>query len=172
MRVPRCALALALTACGVDPEPVAFGFAGRVEDNGQRASTIGLFDRPAMPFFKLGDGTTVPGEFDLVFEREPPASALETGGFGVAVVGLLPGLATLPDGPVERGDVNLIGITTRHAVIFKQPGAAGPDWLERFPEGFSCGQCLIGSGTFEEFERVDCSFVVIQAFGQSTCRWY
>ena len=168
MRVLCCAL----VACSADPEPIAFGFAGRIEDTQQRASTVGLFDRPDRSYFKLGDGTTVIGAFDLAFPREPPEAALETGGFGVALVGLLPGLATLPDGSVERGSINLIGLTERHAVIFKQPGALGPAWLEAFPEGFSCGECLTGSGTLEEFAPVDCGLVVIQAFAQRTCRWY
>jgi hypothetical protein len=169
--VLRFGLAL-LACCAPDPPDAVFGFAGRIEDTQQRASTIGLFVLPPEPMhYKLGDGTTVIGQFDLFFARNPPSAALDRG-VGVALVGLLPGIATLPDGPVDITEIRLIGITTEHAVVFKRPDVTEPAWIRRFDEGFSCGRCVRIPDAPDELEPVDCALVTIQAYGTNPCRWY
>lgn len=172
MRVTSCALIVGLSACA-DPDEDAFRFVGEVADFPGNGSTIGLFDIPGMTaFYKFGDGSTVFNQFDLAFETEPPIEALDAGGFGVAYVGLLPGLATVPEGPVDPGLIALRGISENHAIIFKTPGATGPEWLDGFPDGFTCAQCVRPGTALETFEPVGCTFVVAQAFAQTVCNWY
>jgi hypothetical protein len=169
----RLALVVVLAGCGVDPTDEAFGFLGQVEDLEQSASTIGLWivsEPPPVHTYKLGDGSAVVNQFDISFDTEPPEPALNAGGFGVAQIGLLPGLATVPDGSVDVGNLRLIGLTTNHAVVFKRPGATGPAWVAAFPDGFSCGRCV--RGPIDELEPTPCALVVAERVIVDPCVWY
>ena len=153
-----------------------FGFIGEVADFSESGSTLGLFrvttaDPPYV--YKLGEGSSVVNTFDIAFEQEPPLEALEATGIGVATVAMLPGLAVVADGRIDTSELQLVGHTDNHAIIFKAPGASGgPDWTLRFPEGFSCGRCVKQSGP-DDFEPVDCSFVVVERFfGSDPCIWF
>ncbi|MEO8700365.1 MAG: hypothetical protein ABI867_09990 [Kofleriaceae bacterium] len=170
----RLLLVALLASCGVDPPDEVFGFAAPARNLTQPASAVGLWvvTSPAPGYtFKLGDGTTVINAFDISFDREPPENARNAGGIGIALIGLLPGLATLPDGVVE-GNVNLIGLTTNHAVVFKLPGATGQPWAGQFPDGFSCGQCIrTGGEAPDELEPIDCSLVIAEALVINPCSY-
>jgi hypothetical protein len=167
----------ALGGCAPDDDTAVFGFIGEVADFSDTGSTLGLFrvttaDPPYV--FKLGEGGSVVNMFDIAFDREPPPEALEVTGVGVATVAMLPGLAVVPDGRIDTRELQLVGHSDNHAIIFKAPGASGaPDWTLRFPEGFSCGQCVKVNGAPDEFAPVDCSFVVVERFfGADPCIWF
>jgi hypothetical protein len=164
-------LLVLLAACAPEEDPPLFGMLGVVDDVFESGSTIGLFEvrTPTALTFKLGDGQATPDEFALEFRREPPDDALEPAGFGVAFVGMLPGLATLPDGEVD-GNLRLVGMSTNTAVIFKRPGASGPAWLADFPDGFTCGLCLREQQP-DGFAPVDCTFVEIEFPFTDRCVW-
>lgn len=144
---------------------------GVVDDVFEPGTALGLFEvrTPEPITYKLGDGQATPAEFSLEFRLDPPAEALEPTGFGVAYVGMLPGLATVPDGPVE-GRLRLIGMSTDTVVIYKSPGATGPAWLADFPDGFSCGLCLREQQP-DGFAPVDCTFVEIEFPFTNVCVW-
>jgi len=167
-------LAIVLCACGTELTE-EFGFVGEVADHDQNASTVGLFvvsSASPVYFYKLGDGTTVANQFDLSFETEPPPDAINSDGIGVALIGLLPGLATIPDGVVEQQPL-LIGLSINHAVIFKTPGATGPAWSQQFPVGFSCARCVREAVALDTFEPAPCELVVVQALlFDDRCAWY
>ncbi|MBS1122151.1 MAG: hypothetical protein H6Q90_4379 [Deltaproteobacteria bacterium] len=172
----RTLLVIALAACGSGPADEAFGFVGEVADATQNGSVLGLFvvsSTPPSRLYKLGDGSTVANQFDISFHAEPPADALNDDGVGVAVLGLLPGFATVADGAVDQGDLRLIGLSANHAVIFKTAGAAGPTWSQPFPSGFSCGACVHDpAGGLDTFEPTACDRVVIEATIAAQCAWY
>lgn len=161
-----------LVGCAPQEDPPAFAFLGPVQNVFQQGSTIGLWEvrTPAPLTFKFGDGQATPTEFALEFLREPPADALEAGQFGVGFVGMLPGLATVPEGEVEPAQLNLIAGSTDGVVIFKTPGATGPAWLNDFPDGFSCGFCLRDQQP-DGFGPVDCTFVTIEGARNDICVW-
>jgi hypothetical protein len=170
------ATALACAACGPGPDDEVFGFVGEVADATQNGSVIGLFvvsSTPPSYLYKLGDGSTVANQFDISFEVEPPAEAINRDGVGVAVLGLLPGLATVPDGVTAQADLRLIGLSANHAIIFKAAGAAGPAWSEAFPDGFSCGACVRDpAGGLDTFEPTVCDRVVIESTLVDACAWF
>lgn len=168
-------LAVVLAACGPSPDDEAFGFVGEVADATGNGSVIGLFvvSSPQPTYlYKLGDGSTVLNQFDISFAADPPAEALDADGVGIAQLGLLPGLSTVPDGVVS-GNLNLIGLSINHAILYKTSAADGPAWTRAFPTGFSCGRCVSDtSGGLDTFEPVDCDLVVVQATLTSGCTWY
>ena len=170
-RAVRVLLWIVLVGCAAEQDPPVFTVLGPVQNVLQGGSTIGLWEvrTPAPITFKLGDGRATSTEFLLEFDHEPPGGALEAGQFGVGFVGMLPGLATSPEGEVE-GQVNLIGGTPDTAVIFKTPGATGPAWLADFPDGFSCALCLREQQP-DGFAPVDCTFVTIEGAFNDRCVW-
>jgi hypothetical protein len=165
----------ALAACGPSPNTEAFGFVGEVADASGNGSVIGLFvvsSTPPIYLYKLGDGSTVGNEFDISFAAEPPAEAINGDGVGIAQLGLLPGIATLPDGVVTQ-NINLGGLTINHAIIYKTADASGPPWSTAFPTGFSCGRCISDTaGGLDTFEPTECVLVVLQATLTTGCHWY
>lgn len=164
-------LLIALTACSSQELP-AFTAFGPVQNVLQPGSTLGLWDvrTPEPLTYNFGTGQASTIEFFIDFDAEPPDAALEAGQFGVAFVGMLPGNAIAPEGPVEPGDLRLIGSSTDSAVIFKQPGASGPAWLAEFPDGFACGLCVRDEQP-NRFAPVDCTFVTIEAAFLDRCMW-
>jgi len=172
----RRILALAaLASCGPDPKDEAFGFVGEIADATRNGSVIGLWvvstTQPTY-LYKLGDGSTVASQFDISFATDPPPEAINSDGVGIAQLGLLPGLATIPDGIVD-GNIAIVGLTINHAIIFRTPDAIGPVWSHAFPTGFSCGRCLSDTGSgLDTFEPVACDLVVLQAGLTSGCTWY
>lgn len=169
-------LLLAVAACGDSPDAGVFGFVGEVADGTQQGSTIGLFvvsSSPPAYTYKLGDGTTELNEFGISFRSDPPPEALDADGVGVAQIGMLPGLATVPEGVVDRNSIFLDGLSIDTAVIFKTSDATGPAWTAAFPTGFSCGRCVSDtSGGLDTFEPIACDFVVVQASLLTGCIWY
>ncbi len=164
-------LLIAVASCAPVEDPPEFAFLGPVQNVMRSGSTIGLWEvrTPEPIAFKFGDGQATLSEFALSFRVEPPDDALEAGQFGVGFVALLPGLATLPDGPVD-GRIVVIGGSTDTAVIFKKPGATGPAWLASFDDGFSCGICLREEQP-DGFAPVDCTFVTIEGAFDNRCVW-
>lgn len=172
----RLALPIFAAGCAAAPDDEAFGLIGEVADQTENGSSIGLWlvsSPPPAYYFKLGDGSTAGNQFGLAFPTDPPADAINDDGIGVALVGLLPGIATIGDGVVELSQLRLIGLTTNHAVIFKTPEATGAEWAVQFPAGFSCGRCVRDAGDgLDAFEPTPCVLIVIEAVFDDPCRWY
>jgi hypothetical protein len=163
-----------LAACGPGPEAEAFGFVGELRNHPQRGTVISLWmvgTADPSYLFKFGDGTTVLDQFDMSYPSDPPAAAINSDGVGVAMMALLPGLATLPDGRTSLDELVLDGLTQAHAVVWKAPGAIGPAWAAAFPEGFSCGACLPGT-SLDALGPVDCSFLLLQPPPANFCVYY
>ncbi|HEU0034749.1 MAG TPA: hypothetical protein VFQ53_29195 [Kofleriaceae bacterium] len=172
----RMVATLALLAACSDGTHEEFGFVGEVADQTRNGSVIGLFvvsTADPVYLYKLGDGSTVGSQFDISFDTVPPPEAINADGVGIAELGMLPGLSTIPDGVVAQSDLRLIGLSINTAVIYKAPGAAGPAWSTSFPEGFACARCVDDpTGGLDTFEPIDCSFVVVEAVTSGGCGWY
>jgi hypothetical protein len=170
-----CAITLAACSDG-PPEPI-FAVVGPTHNQTDAASAVGLFQVTADPAytFKFGDGPTdaLDGLYELDFKTDPPEDALNAGGFGVAQVALLRGnRTTLPDGVVDL-QFELDGLSTQSAIVFRAPGALGPDWTLAFPEGWSCGACQqVGAGMPDIFVPTACENVVVERFVAQSCAWF
>ena len=168
---------LALAACGPAANEVAFGFVGEVADPTQRSSVIGLFvvsSSPPTYYYKLGDGGTVGNQFQIELAIDPPPEARNADGIGIALLALLPGISTVPDGIVVLDQLRLGGVSPNHAIIYLAPDAAGPTWSQEFPPGFSCVHCVpaVDPAGLATFEPTPCDFVVIQSLVRDHCAWY
>jgi hypothetical protein len=163
---------LLLAACTPDDE-IAFGMVGEVADSFGRGSTLGIWTVSRGPYtYKFGSGASSPTIFDLAFRSDPPLDAIDSFGIGVAQVGMLPGIATVPDGVIMLEDLALIGLSAETAIIFKTPGSFGNGWSDAFPDGFSCGQCVHETDAPDHFVPIDCTFVVIETSFVDQCVWY
>lgn len=166
---------LACAAACASPDPEAFGFAGELRNYPQAGSVISLWVvGTADPeyVFKFGDGTTAGTQFDMSYRADPPRRAINSDGIGIAMMGLLPGLASLPEGETSLGLIRLDGISAEHAVVWKGPGATGPSWAAAFPEGFSCAQCVRGGVALDTLQPVNCTFVLLQPPAANQCVYY
>lgn len=160
-------------ACGPGPEDEAFGFTGETRDLDRNGVIISLWVvSSADPdyVYKFGHGSTVSNQFDVSYPSDPPPDAVNDGGVGVALLGFLPGLSTIPDGVTDPSRLRLLGISPNHAVIWKDVGAIGPAWNALFPTGWSCAQCVRNTPPLlDTWEPVDCSFVIVHSTLAGQC---
>lgn len=59
-------------------------------------------------------------------------------------------------------------MTPDSAVIFKTIDAAGPAWIDDFPDGFSCAVCDRNAQP-ALFRAADCTFVTIERIFDNPC---
>jgi hypothetical protein len=126
--------------------------------------------------YKFGEGPTTDTRFTVTFSDSPPTEAINSYGLGIGVVGLVAEGTEIPTGRIDVGEREFLGVTPRHAVIWRSASANDLSWSTAFPRGFSCGQCVPASPdeTFDAFAPVDCSQVQIQAAALEQvelCNW-
>jgi len=157
-----------MTACQAEPPPVAFEMFGVVHNEGVTGSTIGLWVLPDRTV-KFGEGDAGIDIFSISFRLDPPIpEALDGNGIGVGFVGMLRGLAIAPEGEIDPTAIQLIGLSTDSAVIYKTLPGDGPFWITRFPLGYSCGVCDRGI-TPNAWIPADCTFVTIEPVFDNPC---
>jgi hypothetical protein len=186
----------------------AFGFvAVACEDSGQPPTISGPLTGSAVPAmgkvfivwavssgspdyaFKFGEGTSRQGHYVLGPLADPPAEALNRypgdAQIGVGTLVLAPADVAVPDGVVTESDVSrMIGLSTRHAIIWKKGELAcsseprcGDHWLNAFPQGLSCGRCVPAKPgeSFDRFEKTSCDDVGIETASDPrtlrACNW-
>lgn len=127
--------------------------------------------------FKYGEGSSTGAAFSVSLGAAPPAEAINAYGLGVGVVGLVPANVEVAEGKVTSQDLDMLGYSTRHAVIWKGASFSGDHWIAQFPEGFACGACKTvpeGEG-FDSFEPASCSEVQIETASDvdtlEGCNW-
>lgn len=142
--------------------------------------------------FKLGDAEAVQGRFTIDFPDAPPPGALNPTGsdaaFGIGFVVLVSSDLAVNDGAfsgpeMQRLEASYLGVSTQHVITWRKgqvPCSGDPQctlWINRMPEGFSCGRCVParpGEG-FDSFEKVDCREMKIEtAKDRNTlrvCNW-
>ncbi|WP_437274949.1 hypothetical protein WME90_27265 [Sorangium sp. So ce375] len=127
----------------------------------------------------FGKGSVSGATFTVGFGSAPPRVALNRSGVGVGIVALLPPGTQLPEGKLdpETVDITLLGVSPRHAVIWRDASGEGLGWSDSFPDGFACGKCVDsppGEG-FDFYEPVDCSQVEVQTTSDADsldgCNW-
>lgn len=119
--------------------------------------------------YAFGSGTSTADRFVLPLGAPPPAEALNVGELGVGMVLLVPDGVTLSEGIVADSAEDdlahaLLGASPRHAIIYRASSTSHLDWDGAFPVGeYSCGQAVERpTETFDAFEPVDCSEVIIE----------
>lgn len=127
-------------------------------------------------FYLLGQGQASGAGFRITLPMdELPQLALNTGGLGVAMLVALPQEATLPqEGSLTRDEFRAltnqaIGISKRHAVIYRQRGGQPSSaWSLDFSQGYQCGVGVEASAnqSAETFKPVSCAEVAISPDGQ------
>jgi hypothetical protein len=157
-------------ACSSEPAPAFLAF-GVVEGQFETGSTIGLWTQPGRTV-KFGDGEASTIEFEIGFRIDPPLPAtLDDDGIGVAMIGMLPGRATIAEGEIDPTQLQLIGLSTDTAVIYKTVPGNGPAWSTQFPVGYSCGVCNRGDSP-ATYTPADCTFVTIEPVVSDPCVWF
>lgn len=119
--------------------------------------------------YAFGSGTSTGGRFVLPLGAPPPAEALNMGELGVGLIVLVPEGTTLSEGILEDAaeeefEGAMLGASPRHAIIYRASATSHLDWDASFPVGeYSCGQAVERpTETFDAFEPVDCSEVIIE----------
>jgi len=126
--------------------------------------------------YKSAQTRAVDGAFHFSLTA-PPAAALTTG-FGIGFVVALPPGTTLPDGPVtDDGAIGSAGQTvmSNQALIYRAPGAMNPTtsaWPNDFQQGYSCGNCVPMTGTFDGWAPGVCGTLALKAIKTADqCNW-
>lgn len=83
----------------------------------------------------------------------------------------------MPEGVLDEEviEATVLGASSQHAIIWRDPSRPGLDWSESFPDGFGCGKCVPAEEGFDSYEQVDCSEVEVQATSDfdslEFCNW-
>jgi len=144
--------------------------------------------------YKLGDAEAEQGKFTIGFPGPPPPEALNPAGsgsdaaFGMGFLMLVAADVVVNDGAFSKPEAQLLeasylGLSTQHVITWRRgqvPCSGDPQcslWINRMPEGFSCGRCVPakpGEG-FDTYEKVDCSEVKIETAKDRkalrSCNW-
>lgn len=123
--------------------------------------------------WKFGQGTSTATTFMVTMSSEPPAQAINSFGVAVGFVVMIPDGVQLPaDGMIEESNFEPIGITPRHAIIYRTATSTIPGWPEAFPVGYACGMCVDQTTTFDAFVVTDCGNVeMVRGPIANVCNW-
>lgn len=122
--------------------------------------------------YKFGEGASTGPQFIASFSAVPPAAAINSYGVGVGIVGLLSPTATLPPDGIVNSELDIVGFTRMHAVIYRNTTATPLPWIAPFAQGYSCGRCVEQGTGFDIFEPVACSSVLLSlAQSGPVCNW-
>ncbi len=126
--------------------------------------------------YKLGDGTMDNGTFTVTLPRPLPAEAINSWGIGVGLLVVVPANTVIADGIMEETAYDdIFGLSPQHSIIWREAtvDTDRAPWGEDFPEGYSCGSCVSGTGTFDGFSPTDCSEPVVMTDLEedSFCNW-
>jgi hypothetical protein len=129
--------------------------------------------------FNFGEGSLSGATFTVGFGSAPPREALNSNGVGMGFVMLLAPGTQMPEGEIDADvlDTALLGVSSRHVIVWRDGSGQGFDWSASFPAGFGCGKCVTappGEG-FDSYEPVDCSEVEVQVASDPDslefCNW-
>jgi hypothetical protein len=125
--------------------------------------------------FKFGEGSVTGAKYVVSLERDPPAEAINRYGIGIGMLALVDAQLSIPEGKVDEATVDaVLGVSRRHAVIWRAEGAQDLSWSGAFPRGYSCGRCVDApeGEIFDSFEPVECTGIEIQV-GEidDVCNW-
>ncbi|HEU4538880.1 MAG TPA: hypothetical protein VFS00_32395 [Polyangiaceae bacterium] len=115
--------------------------------------------------FKFGDGTSTGSTFVAELGADPPAGAINSNGLGMGYVFAFKPGYTVPEGKTalnkDELSANVIGMTTRHLIVWRDPSKAGLPWSGAFPAGYACGRSVQATepDADDTYVEVDCSEV-------------
>jgi len=181
------ALALSLSAAACSSDECGDGFCAEGSVAALEGATVPetsktivvwsvLSDAPTQGY-KFGAGTADAETFVIGLEEDPPENAISEDGIGVGFMALVADDADVPDGEFTAETATLLGISPKHAIIYKSPDATGLAWSTDFAEGYSCGECVAATGEedFDTFTQADCADTTIEvsetAPALDVCKW-
>lgn len=127
--------------------------------------------------YSFGSGSLSGATFQVTFATDPPpAEALNSYGVGVGLIVAYQAGTSVPQGKIDFGalEPKLLGLSARHAVIYKKADASTIEWATQFPTGYSCGVCgpPPSGSLFDTYAPVDCSTVKLDLTGtEESCNW-
>jgi len=171
--------AIALTACGTsDPiePPDGFLVSGSIDIAGAPAgSQLAVIWEVDDALIKFGDVTTQGGGFLLGLASDPPPRAINPSGIAVGVLVLFDAAANLPlDGAAfddDAFDAHFLGFGDYQGVLWRGAGIGEqPEWAPEFPEGYSCGRCVLaGEDEPDSFVPTACDLSIVA--DENICNW-
>jgi hypothetical protein len=125
--------------------------------------------------YKFGEGTATGAQYVVSLGEDPPAEAINRYGIGIGLLVLVDAQQTIPEGKLDDATIDtFLGLSRRHAVIWRADDAQDLDWSGAFPRGYSCGRCVDApeGEIFDSFEPVACTGIEIQV-GEidGVCNW-
>jgi hypothetical protein len=126
----------------------------------------------------FGHGTVnlTTNTFTVVFDKEPPAEALNSYGLGVAAIALLPN--SVPDGKVAHDSASIIeastlGLAEDYGIIYlsKSPDSIGISWVKDFKQGFNTGKGVRKDQGFDEFTPTEPNLIEIVIDAVKNLEW-
>ena len=127
--------------------------------------------------YKYGEGTATATSFSLSIDDPLPTEATFRGIFGVGLAVLIPSSVSVPNSVVTDPNfgADILGLAGQYAIIFRGNAApTGVSWLDQFPVGLSCGQCVPATTVFDTFTPVPCNLMEMQVGPQdaiAVCNW-
>jgi hypothetical protein len=114
--------------------------------------------------YVFGEGTATGGSFALPLGERPPPEAVNSYGVAIGMLGELREGVSVPTGKLDTSfddEKDMVSASTRHAIIWRDPGNEGLPWSGTFSPGYSCGSCVDApeGETFDSYVPVDCSEV-------------
>ena len=115
--------------------------------------------------------------FTVTLMGDPPPAAINGGFVGVGTIALVPSSYVVPEGQLSPTDAtnletNILAYSAQHAVIFHPDTTQSPySWSNQFSNGYQCGKCVTGTGSFDGWTPTNCSEVVLVDLSQPSCNW-
>ena len=130
-------------------------------------------------FYKYGEGTATAMSFNLSIDEPLPTEAtLATLGgiFSVGLAVLIPSSVSVPNGVVTDPNfgADILGLAGQYAIIYRENATPTGLWVDQFPDGVSCGQCVPATTGFDTFTPVPCNLMEMQVGPMSAitvCNW-
>jgi hypothetical protein len=127
-------------------------------------------------FYKYGEGPATATSFSLSIDEPLPTEATLGGILSVGIAVLIPSSVSIPNGVVTDpnfgGDV--LGLAGQYAIIYRVNSTPTGLWVDQFPDGVSCGQCVPATTGFDTFTPVPCNLTEMQVGPISAitvCNW-
>jgi hypothetical protein len=121
--------------------------------------------------YKFGQGTQTGTMFMVTLDTVPPAAAINSVGIAVGLVVVATSTTQPPDGMIDESAITGAAYSVNHAIIYKAPNASSIDWIDDFPEGYSCGVCVPATTGFDSFAPTSCTTVEVVQGAEDGCNW-
>jgi hypothetical protein len=126
--------------------------------------------------YKYGEGPATATSFSISIDGPVPTEATFGGVVGVGLPVLIPSSVSVPDGVVTDPNfgADILGLAGQYAIVFRGNAAPTGLWVDQFPVGLSCGQCVPATTGFDAFTPMPCNQMIMQVGPRTAitvCNW-